>query len=105
MKTTQEKCIIVAEESGWNTKREILGSIYIYRDLEGFPVASLPDYANDLNAIRAAVLAQDEEFQRQCANNLIGRASGLGQPRFWHQLTALDWLDCFVETLEQRRKK
>lgn len=53
MKKEQQR-IAIAEACGLNTKKEVCGGVFVYRDTRGFPVASLPDYPNDLNAMHRA---------------------------------------------------
>jgi|SRR5690349_16348121 len=41
----------LAEWAGWNTSKEILGGIYVYRDRQGNLAASLPNYIKSLDAV------------------------------------------------------
>ncbi len=111
MKTTQEKCIIVAEKCGWKfVKRNKLNRATLFADRWKAPDGCYyPDlsYFNSLDSIRAAVLSQDEEFQREFNKRLFNKCTNINEysePTIW-KLTALDWLDCFVETVEALRGK
>ena len=57
------------------------------------------DPRKSLDAIQAAVLAQDDEFQRAFYYTLSGKTC-LNPYRYWHQLTAQDWCDAFCDTLK-----
>jgi hypothetical protein len=52
--TPEQQRIAIAEACGWNTKKEVLGTVYMYRDPQGNIAAALPDYLNDLNAMHEA---------------------------------------------------
>lgn len=45
--TQQEQHIAVCEWMGWNTKKEVLGSVYVYRDPKGHPYGGLPPLTLD----------------------------------------------------------
>lgn len=52
--TDDEIRIAIAEACGLNTKKEVLGGVFVYRDKQGYPVAALPNYCHDLNAMHEA---------------------------------------------------
>ena len=58
----------------------------------------IPNYLNDLNAMHGAVVSQDDGFQVDFAT----RAGALS--KWTHQLTAKDWADCFIATLQSKRE-
>ncbi len=110
MKTTQEKCIIVAEACGWtfpptnDSWTDIWGVDPMDKSLR--TLEEIKQRFSSIDAIRAAVLAQDEEFQNSFAQAMFIKAKAIDRDRaMFHQLTALDWLDCFVETVENRKAK
>jgi hypothetical protein len=64
----------------------------------------LPDY-NSLDAMQAAVLMQDERFQRVFAIRLMGVVpTDNTDVLMFHQLTVTDWQAVFVETLKQLKR-
>ena len=105
--TPQEQNIAIAEACGWTIVQcggLHLGNPHTWEDYftpENQHANSLPSYTTDLNAMHSAVLTQSGEFQEQFAckmEDLINNRSCN-----FHELTALDWANCFVECLPSKR--
>ncbi len=108
--TTQEKQIKVAELCGW-TQSTLTGR-WFPPPKEGFPPNpnfeglknyQLPDWLNSIDAIRAAVLAQDAGFQE--AFSAILRSTFLKQTGHFHSLSAETWADAFLAAHDASKGK
>ena len=62
----------------------------------------LPSYLESLDAIRAAVLEQSEEFQRLFNYKLADLMFG---NKMFHQLSAEDWSTVFLEVVNKSEKR
>src|SRR6185503_10748518 len=109
--TTQEKQIKVAEIMGW-TQSTLTGRWFPppkeglppNPNFEGLKSYQLPDWLNSIDAIRAAVLAQSEAFQKEFDLHLFiksreHKGTGKGSYDFtgcFHKLDAYDWCDAFL---------
>ncbi len=72
---------------------------------------SYRDYLHSIDAMQKAVLAQDNDFQCRFAELITMRSphhacedETEGYIVLFHQLTASDWADAFIEVLEGRKK-
>jgi len=71
--TNDEIRIKIAGTLGWNTEKEALGGVYIYRDPKGNMQGVLPDYSNDLNSMYQAeewLMKQNIALWRDYSNEL-----------------------------------
>ncbi len=55
--TPEQQRIAIAKACGYNTNKEVLGGVYVYRDKSNNIVAWLPEYLKDLNAAAAVASA------------------------------------------------
>lgn len=80
----------------WKDKRYPQSCMLTGLDTWGDQV-SIPKYLSNLNAIRSAVISQDNRFQVQFA----GELSNIASTRMIcvHQLTARDWSNAFIKIL------
>lgn len=74
MKTEAQR-IAIAEACGWNTTKEQLGGVFVYRDKHGQMHGALPNFLSDLNAMAEAErsIKDDEpvwaEYEDELFNN------------------------------------
>lgn len=109
--TPQEIQIAVAEEMGWikfwqpdSSNDEGVGHWEWHLGKKN--IRQLPPYTTSIDAIREACLERFKglnrwDFERQ----LLKRADAIttGDRTIW-QLTALDWCEAFISTVEQLKK-
>jgi hypothetical protein len=89
----------VAEKCGWTETIE-----FIHRGRREQRANPIPPYTTSIDAIRAAVLEQGEEFQGKFAEQMFQQCSGQKGCDHFHQLTARDWSICFLEAWEKVQK-
>lgn len=85
----------IAEHCGVVAQPYFRRTIWIYG---GEMHYSPPDYTHDLNLIRDAAISQGDDFQPLFAMRLAQRRTGT--LRMHHQLSAKDWSDVFLLTME-----
>ena len=102
--TDQEIRIAVAEVAGWKRQRGtpiVYGGTHIksgWLNKKGKFYTTLPDYTNDLNAIREAVMVQSKDVQKEFAFNLTRAYLRKGRNAI-HQLTARDWCEALLRAM------
>ncbi len=98
--TPTEKRIAIAE--AWKGTWSVRNGEALF-DKDSSSVWWYVESLKTLNAIQLAVLAQDEEFQMHFASKI--KFQGPYCLKYFHQLTASDWCDAFIEVLETRKAK
>ena len=105
--TNDEIRIKIAGTLGWNTEKEALGGVYIYRDPKGNMQATLPDYCNDLNAMYQAeewLLKQNNilwhEYSKQLKEIAWNKHSLGGTVADYAHINALSRASSFCKVIE-----
>jgi hypothetical protein len=108
-----ENLITIAKACGFEYSREkcrLIGCNDTHEVLRVKGRIEWPKF-DTLDSLQAAVLMQDEEFQRRFAFNLAKKAEWYSPepPQLMHtaaihKLTVTDWQQAFVETLEQLKR-
>ncbi len=104
MKKTDQR-IAIAEACGWDKESALRGFKTATREIDGRTYQQiseqLPDYLNDLNAMRKAVMTLDdkqlERFHDRLTAGVIGWAS---YHKDWivYRATAAQWAQAFLMT-------
>ncbi len=107
--TTQEKQIKIAEIVGWINQGKAKGVpaldhrwVRKSKPLQFCDTDNLPPYTTSIDSIRAAVLAQSEEFQVHFQDKLLSRVY---EHRWIHCLTAEIWCDAFLAAHDASKGK
>lgn len=108
--TDIEKQIFIAEHCGWTRHETCVNSVampgwdYFTHPRYGetkFDISYLLSLSASIDAIRAAVLMQSEEFQDAFDDSFMSST----RTNYLHQLTASDWCDIFIEVKQKEKGK
>lgn len=107
MMTEQEMRVALAEWDGWNTIKEILGSVSIYINQNGNIAAALPNYPSDLNAVHELEKKLDKQQAMDYARLLHPATSEPHLLKDWKLLhsTALQRCEALCRSLFSERFK
>jgi hypothetical protein len=99
--TDTETQIAIAEACGWAYDEHHSRPFWDNGRERYWDAEQLAERYNSLDTLQSAVLAQDEQFQREFGLNLLRKMSEVIPTKYYHQLSVRDWQQVFVETLKQ----
>ena len=99
---TNEQNIRIAEACGFKPVTGFEGKFWIH-EKRGLLAPREFDHTNSLDAIRAAVMEQGEEFQMRFAKVMWAMCKT--QHKHPHQLTPSDWCACFLKVLDEMKAR
>jgi hypothetical protein len=97
--TDQELQVKVAEICGWKKVLRSIDQNHVFKNWVF--IEDLPPFTSSIDAIRAEVLKQGDEFKKQFEYALMCASCSATKIVFIHQLEATDWCHCFLEAWEK----